>query len=1605
MADFVFDVPAGSATIDTPSVTALADGSFVVVFDASAADSTSEIVARRFAADGTPLGEDVLVPSTDVDYESQPVVTALADGGYFVVWKSEDPVSGDPQIFGRLFDADGTARGDDFTVNTTATGIQQYNVATQLDDGTLLVAWGSNDGGDGASGYGIRARLLAADGTPLGDDFVINTTATSTQRYPSVTALDGSDGDGSEGGFVVVWDSNETGDGGTGYSIRARLYAADGTALGTDFVVNTTGAGTQTRASVTALDGGGFVVTWQSADTGDGDGTMIRARLYAADGTALGSDFAVNSTAAGGQTVPKVVSLDGGGFLAVWQSADAGDGAGNLIRGRLFDASGAALGADFVINTTGAGDQEAPSVSVLANGDIVVAWETDDGGTGGIRAIVIDPDDLVAENNPPTDLDLSAHTVAEDAAAGTVVGELSATDPEGGDLTYALTDDAGGKFALVTAGDGTVSLVVNGALDYETATSHAVTVEVTDADGASTSRIFTVDVTDIDEGGGGPVGAAPTDITIVPAGSETSANPLYVSEGAAVGTVVATLSATDSDSTDLTFSLVDDAEGRFAVQVIDGVASIVVAGPLDFEDDPVDSIAVRVTDEDGNTYDEQAMIGLRNVVEDDEGERITIDASGSSGMDFDDYMATVAIDRNVGIPGIGDSLILSTYSNGTYAAAFGSDIVYEFSTHTIGGTFNTLWFGTVDESGAGAVDFDPMTSYDTELKITGLDWYNSTDESSEAEGLVHNYTSAYLYGTSSAGDPRFDLVADGLDQYAQNFIGSASADSFTGASHDDVVEGGGGNDVLGGGLGEDTAVFSGNLADYTITNNGDGTFTVADNRSGANDGTDTLSNIEEARFADTLYVFEDVDDAPVELGLSANTVAENSAAGTVIGVVSAVDPEGGALTYTLTDDAGGKFALQVAANGTVSLVVAGGLDYETATSHTVTVKVTDAAGNAAEDDFTIAVTDVAEGGGDGGGGGGGEEPAEGTITIDASGAAAMDFDDYVTGGFLEGTTVESFPVFDNSAEFDGEQMLISYGEGAGAKYVTASGDLGYYFNTHTLYGAVNTIEFGTRGAGSYDASGAFVGGDVELKITGLEFQNDRTPEADVEANGTVHNFASAYMYGEAGEDDRLDAFADDLDAYAQNYVGSEGADEVSTSNYADTIDGNGGADVLEGRGGGDAIDGGAGNDTAVFTGNRAQYTVTANADGTYTVTDKVSGRDGKDKLTSIEALQFADVTVAPDATGNPPTGLKLSGSRRLKENTAVGTVVGTLAATDPDGDALTYVLSENPGGLFEVVGNELRVAAAIDYETMPSVELLLQAFDAEGNAANLTTTIEILDVFEPIAGGKGDDVLVGTRGDDRLEGGRGADTLNGGKGADRLIGGHGDDFYFVDDPGDRVVEKGGEGIDTVKTKVDFKLPGGVENLVLYGEEDLAGTGNGLDNLVRGNTGDNTIEGRGGGDTLRGRDGDDALAGGSGEDRVRGGEGDDTLTGGDGDDRLFADAGTDTLKGGAGADRFILVADGEDGAVDAAVDTILDFDAGEGDLIVLRRLDGDATSDERDPFAYLGEADFTGSGEREVRWQAKGEDLLVLGDLDGDGNADFTLRLANLDSLDRHAFLL
>jgi len=308
------------------------------------------------------------------------------------------------------------------------------------------------------------------------------------------------------------------------------------------------------------------------------------------------------------------------------------------------------------------------------------------------------------------------------------------------------------------------------------------------------------------------------------------------------------------------------------------------------------------------------------------------------------------------------------------------------------------------------------------------------------------------------------------------------------------------------------------------------------------------------------------------------------------------------------------------------------------------------------------------------------------------------------------------------------------------------------------------------------------------------------------------------------------------------------------------------------------------------------------------------------------------------------------------------------------------------------VGGTWGTLKSIYDASTPSYAALIKAIGGQGasagtgNGTTVSPPVSAID-SQVVAGAGGTGT---TSNNNKLTGGDGNDTLNGTAGADRMVGGKGNDTYVVNNASDVVVEDSNAGTDSVTASVSYTLASNVENLMLTGSSNIAGNGNGLDNILRGSDGNNVLNGLDGADRLFGGAGNDSINGGNGNDMLSGDAGSDTLIGGAGNDTLIGGAGADILTGGSGMDRFVF-GQGDLSAIPSQSDTIVDFNRFEGDKIDLSGIDAIAGTSRRDSFNFIGTRGFSKRA-GELRIDMSGFYNTILGDTNGDGVADFAINV-------------
>ncbi len=455
-----------------PAIAHLAGGGFVVTWEDSSGtlgdSSGSSIKAQLYGADGAKVGSEFLVNTSTAANQYSASVAGLADGGFVISWADQN----DQTIKMQAFGADAAKAGAEFKVAQAAAnpgaGVSSPTVS-QLADGGFMVAWSQAYGGRGDQIVKIFAQRFGADHAAVGSSVILSTPASGEfpgDLNPSIAKL-------ADGRFVAAWDAAGIG------TLLAQIYNADGTPSGAGLSVTSYQQTISTHPHITALTGGGFVLTWQdsSGSLGDTDHYSIRARIYAADGSPVGDPFRVNTVAAGNQQQPTITGLSTGGFVVSWTDTGPvpGQPAGAGIKAQVYQADGTPVGDNFYINTTSNGNQHGPAITALENGTFAATWWNYGGSKGDTdqtsvtaQIIATYPGTVTAGNNAPAIVSGGGGATAHLTAAenSTAVGKIVVLDPDAGThLAYTIT--GGADAGLFTINGKTGALAFKVAPDFE----------------------------------------------------------------------------------------------------------------------------------------------------------------------------------------------------------------------------------------------------------------------------------------------------------------------------------------------------------------------------------------------------------------------------------------------------------------------------------------------------------------------------------------------------------------------------------------------------------------------------------------------------------------------------------------------------------------------------------------------------------------------------------------------------------------------------------------------------------------------------------------------------------------------------------------------------------------------------------------------------------------------------------------------------------------------------------------------------------------------------------------------------------------------------------
>ncbi|QKW07603.1 hypothetical protein HUT18_15680 [Streptomyces sp. NA04227] len=200
-------------------------------------------------------------------------------------------------------------------------------------------------------------------------EILVSTTTSGAQFQPSVDSVHGSQ-------YVATWaDGSDAG-------IKAQSLGSTGALLGDEFQVSTsTPPGSNTNRQWPTIESAGFssFAAWREEAFNPPPVPQLKLRRFV-DGQPSGSEIQVNSTDIDPTTRPSLTNMIDGGCLVTW----AGSRADMRIRAQRFTSEGAKAGPEFTVNTT-EGFHENPAVTILADGNYVIAWTSDPSSIGGGR--------------------------------------------------------------------------------------------------------------------------------------------------------------------------------------------------------------------------------------------------------------------------------------------------------------------------------------------------------------------------------------------------------------------------------------------------------------------------------------------------------------------------------------------------------------------------------------------------------------------------------------------------------------------------------------------------------------------------------------------------------------------------------------------------------------------------------------------------------------------------------------------------------------------------------------------------------------------------------------------------------------------------------------------------------------------------------------------------------------------------------------------------------------------------------------------------------------------------------------------------------------------
>ena len=886
-------------------------------------------------------------------------------------------------------------------------------------------------------------------------------------------------------------------------------------------------------------------------------------------------------------------------------------------------------------------------------------------------------------NAAPT-IEAQTFSVAENAGVEAAVGTVAANDDD--ELTFAITEAYRSDAFAINVSTGAIT--VAGALDYETTAAYTLTVQVSDGSLTANAEV-TINVTDVNEA---PVITAQT-------------APFSIEENAAAGTAVGTVAATDEDEgdDDLTFAITNGNVGD-AFQIDNtGAITVKTSAALDFETTPTFTLTVQVSDDENLSDDAEITVNLTDVV----GNEAPIIAAQTFSV-TENAAAGTTVGTVAATDAEGDNL--------TFAIIDGN---------AIGNTGNAFAIsaGTGELEVAGTIDYETTPTYTLTVQVS--------------DGMTLA-TATITINVMNVNDNAPAIVAQ-IFSIAENAANGAAVGTVmaTDADGDNLT----------------FTIINGNTGNAFAINASSGAITVSGTLNRTTTQTYTLTvrvsdGTTSAEAAVTINVTDAGGNEAPTIAAQTFSVAENAAANTPVGTVAATDADNDGLTFTITagNDAG-AFAINASSG---AITVAGALDHETTPTYTLTVQVSDGTATATAA-VTINVTDV------------NEAPVVTaqttafTVAEDANNGTAVGTvaatdpeNDPLTFTITAGNTANTFAINASSgvitvAGTPDRETTSTYTLTVRASDASLSGTANFTVNVTDVNEAPVVI---AQNAAFTVAENATNGTAVGT-VAATDPENDRLTFTITAGNtgnafaingtgaitvaGTLdHETTPTYTLTVRAADGSLSGTAD----FTVNVTNVNEAPVVTAQTTAFTVAENAtngttvgtvaATDPENNRLTFSITSGNTGNAFAINASSGAitvARTLDHESTPTYTLTVRAS--DGSLSNTANFTVNVTNVN------DNAPTIAAQTLS--VAENSAAGTTVGTVAATDADGDPLTFSITNgNTGDAFQIANSgviTVKTAAPLDFETMPTFMLTVQVSDGM-TSVDATITINVTNVNE-----------------------------------------------------------------------------------------------------------------------------------------------------------------------------------------------------------------------------------------------------------------------------------